>query len=75
MSRFTGTFCPQCGMPALRFSVIPMCTDGWEVLYNNCECCDYDSISGFRRIGSIPDEDGMVSVIFAKPVNLGDLGD
>ena len=73
--KVTGGFCPQCGMPALHYSELSSCIRGWFVLVADCQSCDYGAIRGFRRAGGIPDENGIVSAMFARPLNLDDLED
>ena len=69
MSRYTGTMCPQCHLMTLEHYEWPSCVDGWEVLMDSCNNCEYDVIRGFRRINNIPDEDGRLAIMFANPVS------
>lgn len=68
MAKYTGTMCPSCGLMTLMFHEWPSCVDGWEVLMASCDNCEYDVIRGFRRMNNIPDEDGRLTIMFAKPI-------
>lgn len=75
MSQFIGTFCPRCGAMSLYFLEDPCSIDGWLVKTEYCLKCDYEAIQGFRRILNIPDEEGRLTIMFAKPFIVDAFGD